>query len=167
MKMWGSPAFLDGLLPSLADLAGGFPKNSCWNWGLGWHYEWGRNWRKSKWSAKDRGREEREATAGVLHSWSETGALGLEESREGWRPTVTLPASLTKELEVFQGLAGAGTGLKGSIGERKYWGEDLRSSLEMGTEKKGRPQQVVCYKAEDKTGKLVLEKKAGEVKICS
>lgn len=39
---------------------------------------------------------------------------------------------------------------------KEGWGEDLCDPLGMGLERKGRLQQVFCYKAEDETGGLDL-----------
>lgn len=40
---------------------------------------------------------------------------------------------------------------------RKARGDGLGDLLAMGSERKGRPQQVVCYRAGKETGELVLE----------
>lgn len=41
----------------------------------------------------------------------------------------------------------------GRVVERKVW-RDLFLLLVMGSERKGRPQQFLCYRAEDESGAL-------------
>lgn len=44
-------------------------------------------------------------------------------------------------------------------GKREVEGEDHCDLLEVGSEKKGRPNQVACYRAGDETGKMDLERR--------
>lgn len=54
-------------------------------------------------------------------------------------------------------LLGLGLGIKQWVGGGKFGGKDLYNHWRWETGRKGRPQQVVCWRAGEKTGVLILE----------
>ena len=55
-----------------------------------------------------------------------------------------------------------GAGTKQSVGEIKFGGGDLCSSLEIDAMGEGKLQQLFHYRAWGETGRLYLEKKRGK-----